>query len=474
MAITLKDLNVLVIDDDPVFRNLLRNVLGEKVTVFTVDRPSEAFKKLEKKRIDIIICDFRLPEMSGLKVMDAVKEKNPEIEFIMISAAGDMDTVISALRKGATDFFTKPFTATQIWLALERTKKFRDLHTDLTQYKKKNLLLMEEIEQTIGDEIIGNTPELVAIRKQMEMVARTPDTSVLILGESGTGKELVARGIHNMSSRKNDLFSAVNMSAVPEELFESEFFGHKKGSFTGALADKSGWFEVTDKGSLFFDEIGEMPLSLQVKLLRVLEDRKYTPIGSQREQNYDIRIISATNANLNDLREERKLRLDLFHRLGTFIISLPPLRDRKIDIPVLTRHFLKRLSVKMGKQINTIHKDVFTLMNQYDFPGNIRELKNLVERAVIVCQEDQLLPEHFISIDAGFVLDSKTDQINDTFDLKEIEKNTIVRALKKVNYNKAAASKLLNLEWNALNRRIEKYEIPFSNKPTDSVFENED
>jgi len=458
MASGQKQTNVLVIDDDPIFRNLLRAILKEKLNVFAVEAPSMAFKILKNESIDIIICDFRLPEMNGLMVLEKVKEEYPSIEVIMISSSGDMDTVIDALRKGAADFLKKPFTAPEIWVAIERTRKFSELNTDLNQYKKKNSILTEEVNRELGLSIIGKSSEIKAIKQQMHMVAKTPDTSVLIIGESGTGKELVARGIHNLSSRKDELFGALNMSAVPESLFESEFFGHKKGSFTGAIADKVGWFEGANGGTLFFDEIGEMSMALQVKLLRVLEDRRFNKVGTQHEQGFDARIISATNKSIEELSNGKNFRLDLYHRLSTFIIEIPPLRERKSDIPELVDYFFAILSKKLGKNISGIHGDVHELLKNYHFPGNIRELKNIMERAIIICDTAQVLPQHFPSISPKGFSSADSSQI-DFFDLKDLEKHTIIKALQRVNYNKAEAARLLNLEWNALYRRIQKYDI---------------
>jgi len=242
----------------------------------------------------------------------------------MISSSGDMETVIGALRKGAADYLRKPFTAPEIWVAIERTRKVSELSTNLNHFKKRNSLLTEVVNRELGYLIIGKSAEIKDIKQQMQRVAQTPDTSVLIIGESGTGKELIARGIHHLSSRKDELFGAVNMSAVPESLFESEFFGHKKGSFTGAITDRAGWFETANYGTLFFDEIGEMSMPLQVKLLRVLEDRHYTKVGSQQEQHFDVRIVAATNKSITELSSGKNFRLDLYHRLSTFIIELPP------------------------------------------------------------------------------------------------------------------------------------------------------
>jgi DNA-binding NtrC family response regulator len=450
--------SVLVLDDDPVYRNLLRSVLKEKLDVFAVEAPSIAFRILKKEKIDILISDFKLPEMNGLKVLEIVKDEYPGIAVIMISSVGDMDTVIAALRKGAADFLRKPFTVPEIWVAVERTRKFSELNSNLSQYKKKNLLLTDVVNNELGNSIIGKSSAIKVIKQQIQMVANTPDTSVLITGESGTGKELVARAIHNLSNRKDEIFCAVNMSAVPESLFESEFFGHKKGSFTGALVDKAGWFETANEGTLFFDEIGEMSMSLQVKLLRVLEDRRFTRVGTQNEQKFDVRIIAATNKTNEDMSTGKSLRIDLYHRLSTFIIEIPPLRDRRDDIPELVDYFFHSLSKKLGKHISGIRPDVYDLLNTYPFPGNIRELKNIIERALIICETDQITPQNFISINSSSAMVQDSAGIT-TFDLVALEKQTIIKALQKVNFNKAEAARLLNIEWNALYRRILKHNI---------------
>lgn len=447
--------NVLVIDDDPVIRNYLRSALKEKVDVFAVEAPSSGFRIINTEKIDIVICDFKLPEMDGLQVLEKLKVDHPEIAVIMISSTGDMDTVIKALRNGAVDFVRKPLKTSEIWVAIERTRKFSELSNDLKNVKKKNRILTQTLNTEFGN-IIGHSGYIEKVKQQMIRVANTPDTSVLITGESGTGKELVARGIHNLSERRDELFSPVNMSAVPESLFESEFFGHKRGSFTGAITDKSGWFESSDGGTLFFDEIGEMSMTLQVKLLRVLEDRRFTRVGSQQQQDFDVRIIAATNKPIDDLASGKSLRLDLYHRLGTFLIEIPPLRERKEDIPLLADHFLASSAKKMGRNITGIHSDVYSLLSRYPFPGNARELRNIIERAVIVCDSDEILPAH-LNLSEKVSISGNLPQ--STFDLVELEKQTIIRALRQVNYNKAEAARLLNIEWNALYRRLQKFGI---------------
>jgi DNA-binding NtrC family response regulator len=447
--------NILIIDDDPLYRRLSRSILNERYNVFAVESPSLGFKILANEPVQFVILDYLLPEMDGLKVLEKIKKDYPNIEVIMISDSGDMDTVIDALRKGAADYFKKPFTASDLWMSIERTQKFALVNRSLNEEKKKNKILKEEMERELGVNIIGESPGIRKIREQMELVAKTPDTSVLIIGESGTGKELIARGIHYLSNRNNEVFSAVNMSAIPESLFESAFFGHIKGSFTGAIADMSGWFENTDKGTLFLDEIGEMSMGLQVKMLRVLEDRQFTKVGAQKLQRFDIRIVAATNKSIEELTNGKDFRLDLFHRLGTFIIHLPPLRERQGDIRPIAEYFLDNISKKLGKAGLKINEEVFTILYHYPFPGNIRELKNILERAIILCSGNELLPLHFQLLQTP----SASVNYNTTLSLKEVEKQTILKALEAANNNKAEAARLLDIEWNALYRRLSKYGI---------------
>jgi len=451
-------LNVLVIDDDPVIRNLMRSILSSKVNALVADKPSSALNILNNHPVDIVISDYKLPEMNGIELLKIIKEDHPDIEMIMISSDTNMDAIINAMRLGVADFFKKPFTTHDIWLSIERTSKYAALKANLEKEIHHTRHLQTQLGNELGSTIIGKSDLINEVRMQMEMVAQTPDTSVLILGESGTGKELVARGIHNMSKRNNALFGAVNMSAIPESLFESEFFGHKKGSFTGALSDKAGWFESTHGGTLFFDEIGEMSLGLQVKLLRVLEDRQFIKVGSQRPQSFDVRVISATNKSVEELSDGKNFRLDLFHRLGTFIITLPPLRERKEDIALLASHFTEKIGQKLGKKNIMISAQAMKALNNYSFPGNIRELKNLTERALILCNGNELLPNHF-GLSHHPEINKNIAHDPDIFDLNEIERSTIIRALQKTDYNKAEASRLVNLEWNALYRRIKKHSI---------------
>jgi DNA-binding NtrC family response regulator len=445
--------NLLIVDDDPLYRRLSASILSENHTIYTAESAVEGLKIMKKEPINFVISDYLMPQMTGLQFLEKIKKDYPSVEVILISESGSMDTVIESMRQGAADFFKKPFTPSDLWMALERIKNLKKLKLELTNQQKNNTVLKEELSEHVGN-IIGQSRQIKEILDQIQLVAETPDTSVLIIGESGTGKELVARQIHEQSHRKRSRFGAVNMSAIPDTLFESEFFGHKKGSFTDAINDKAGWFETVNTGTLFLDEIGEMSLGLQVKLLRVLEDRKFTKVGTQSSHPFDVRIVSATNKTVAELTNGTNFRLDLFHRLGTFIIQLPPLRERKEDIPILTDHFLFGLSKKMGKSITSVHPEVYKLFSNYDFPGNIRELKNILERAVIMCKSNQLQTHHFNLLSL-----SNNRLANETFDLSELEKRTIIKALHKANNNKSDAAKLLNLQWNALYRRLIKYNI---------------
>jgi len=450
-----KDLSILIIDDDPVYRRLSGSILKDRFNVFSAETPSAGFEILKTQKINFVICDYRLPEMDGLEVLEVIKKNYPHVETIMISDSGNMDTVIKALRKGAIDYFRKPFTPADIWLSIERVLKYTEMKQNYKAEKNKNQHLQELVDREFGVEIIGHSPIIDDIKSQMRMVAQTPDTSVLILGESGTGIELVAKGIHNLSERNKEFFGAVNMSAISENLFESEFFGHKKGSFTGAIADKSGWFETSNKGTLFLDEIGEITPNLQVKLLRVLEDRTFTKVGTQTSQQFDVRIIAATNKPIEEIRTGKNFRLDLYHRIGTFIIYLPPLRDRKDDIPELVDYFTNIFAKKLGKTISKIHSEVYEMLKGYNFPGNIRELRNIMERAAILCTNNELLIDNFHLMTNSEQLRT----ISESFNLEEIEKQTIINVLQKTHNNKAEAARLLNIEWNALHRRLQKYNL---------------
>jgi len=449
------ELNLLIVDDEKAYReNIEEFFSNSKMKTFSAELPSLAFDILKENKIDIVVLDLRLPEMNGLDVLKEIKKLYPEIEVIIITGHGDMDSVIKAMRLGAIDFFTKPFRLIEVQNAIERTKKFIYLQKKLNEIKMNYSLVSKELKEKFGNNIIGKSKEIKNVLNLMVKVAKAGNTSVLITGESGTGKELVARGIHSLSDRKDHYFYAVNCSAVPENLFESSFFGHKKGAFTGANEDKKGWFEIASGGTLFLDEIGDMPAAQQSKFLRVLEEKKITKVGSHIEIPVDVRIIAATNKDAKKLITNNVLRADLYHRLSSFEINIPPLRERIEDIPLLLDHFIELFSVNLKKNIKGINKNALEKLMAYDFPGNIRELKNMIEKAVILCDGGKLSADYF-----GFSDEEYSPEIKDSYNLQSIEKNIIEKALQKTRFNKTKAAELLNITRQALDRRIEKYRL---------------
>ena len=453
-------LNILIIDDEPrVADEIEEFLIGKKFKVSKAGAPSIAFKILETEPISIVILDIKLPEMNGLDVLLKIKALYPDIEVIMISGHGDMDTVIQAMRNGASDYFAKPFRLFEINNAIMRTQRYLEMNRKLKSAQKTVNDLSKKLLNNIGSQLIGNSNGMKLLVSLMAKVAKADNTSVLILGESGTGKELVAHGIHQLSARSSKMFYSVNCSAIPESLFESEFFGHKKGSFTGAMEDKSGWFEIADSGTLFLDEISDMPISQQAKLLRVLEERKVSKVGSRKSTNVDVRVIAASNTQLEKLASENKFRLDLYHRLSVFVITIPPLRERKDDIPLLFDYYLKQYCVQMQKKIDRYDPTVMNALQQYDFPGNIRELKNIIERAVILCEGNTILSEHisFSGINCSANDTKPIDLDNDNLDLEHHEQELIQKALLRSGNNKSKAATLLNITWQALDRRMKKF-----------------
>ncbi|MCP4552680.1 MAG: sigma-54-dependent Fis family transcriptional regulator [Bacteroidetes bacterium] len=454
----MKELNILILDDEQRVRDEIEEFLvGNNYSVYKAAAPSEAFSVLKNIKIDIAIVDIKLPEMDGISVMKKIKEDGQSIEVIMISGHGDMNNVIDAMRLGASDYFPKPFRLIEINNAIERTKRFLNLSKKLKEVEASNTLLSKELHANIGQRLIGKSSAIKDIVDLMSKVAKSYDTSVLITGESGTGKELIARGIHYLSTRNKKYFHSVNCSAIPESLFESEFFGHTKGSFTGATEDKKGWFEISNNGTLFLDEISDMPLNQQAKLLRVLEEKRISKVGSHIEVSVDVRVVAASNRNLESMSEENKFRFDLYHRLSSFVIHISPLRDRTEDIPILLNYFIQIYIKKMAKSIKTIDKKIAEELIRYSFPGNVRELKNMVERAVIVCEGDELKISHFM-FDRN-KLKTKASIQDESLNLDMAEQQLIVKALERSDYNKSRAASLLNISWQSLDRRLKKHGI---------------
>lgn len=454
----MEEIKILILDDEKDYADEMVEFLKMlEYDVVAAYLPSAAFKILKRKKIDIMILDIKLPEMDGLSVLEKVKKEYPDIEVIMISGHGDMITVIESLRLGALDYIKKPFGALEIKSAILRSKKFITLNTNYKDMKEKFSAASYELRKIFGHDIIGNSEAMQFVVNMMSKVAQTDDTSVLITGESGTGKELVARGIHYLSARKDKYFYDVNCSSIPDSLAESELFGHSKGAFTGATANKSGWFETANSGTLFLDEIGDMPIAQQTKLLRALEQRKIRKVGSSANIDIDVRIIAATNQNLKDLIEEKKFRLDLYHRLNSFTINIPPLRERTEDIPLLLEYFVKDLSKKLRKKVTKIDEKIILKLMQYSFPGNVRELKNMVEKALIISNSSILTLKDFAfsQIEKNGDIAENTEKI---YNLEILEKNAILEVMKITKY-KSHAAKLLNITPQALDRRLIKYNL---------------
>jgi DNA-binding NtrC family response regulator len=457
----MEKIKILVVDDEKRVREEIGEFLVEnKYHVYKAGLPSEAFTILKENKIDLVILDIKLPEMDGISALKIIKENYPEIEVIMISGHGDMTSVIEAMRNDAADFFPKPFRLLDINLAIQRTTRYLNLNLKYKELEKNYSLLSKEIQKNVGHQLIGKSQAMRHVISMMSKVAEVDNTTVLIIGESGTGKELVARGIHFMSKRGSKYFHSVNCSAIPETLFESEFFGHRKGSYTGAIEHKAGWFEIANNGTLFLDEIGDMPLSQQAKLLRVLEERKVSRIGSHEMINVDVRVITASNQELKKMSNEKQFRLDLYHRISSFIIEIPALRERKEDIPLLINYFIDFYAERLGKVIKKVDPNISKELTAYPFPGNIRELRNLVERALILSENGHLKLSDFQLGSVEPIL--KIDNLStgeEIWDLERAELRLIKRALEKANNNKSKAAELLNISWQSLDRRMKKFEI---------------
>jgi len=456
-------INILVLDDEVKITERLAKYLNKKgFTVYTANTPGTAFSIIKSSKIDIMISDILLPEMNGLDVLRKIKQDHQEIEVIMISGHGDMDTVIDAIRGGAVDYIRKPFGPLDVQLAIERTAKyievFNKLHTvesKLEKVENQKSLIDRELEHLIDKEFIGDSK---AIRKVLELAliaAEDSEISVLINGENGTGKEIIARIIHYASNRRKNGFYPVNSAAIPEHLLESEFFGHVKGAFTGANENKKGCFELANGGTLFLDEIADMPMMLQSKLLRALEENQIKPVGSTHEIKVNVRVISATNKNIEEMIADNQFRIDLFHRINTLIIEIPPLRERKEDIEPLLKHFAGQISRRKNKPVPKISAELIKQLQNYTFPGNVRELKNMVERALILSSKNILDVKDFTFATQPTPNTNSLTSLN----LADMEIDAIKNALQHTSFNQVKAASLLGISNDALARRIKKYNI---------------
>jgi DNA-binding NtrC family response regulator len=451
-------IKILILDDEKQFtEELCGFFLKSEFEPFEANTVGDARIILQSHKIDLLILDIRLPGVSGLDILKEVKIDYPYMEVIIVSAHGDMETVIKAMRFGAFDYLRKPFRYLDIQIAIERTQKYIELQRKMKLIEEKNSLISKTLEEKIDRQFIGIGPSIREAFDLAVTAANYPEANVLITGESGTGKENIARIIHYSSNRKDHVFCAVNSSAITESLLESEFFGHKKGSFTGAIIDKMGYFEVCNQGTLFLDEIADMPLNLQAKILRATEEKVITRVGDTSQIRTDFRIISATNHDIEKRVEKKKFRLDLLHRLNTLHIHIPPLRERQEDIKPLVNHFIEYFSTIFSKPDLVATEEVFETLQKYDFPGNVRELKNLVERAVILSKGTTL------GVSAFPVKSQKncfSEDVSESFNLKTQEIKIIRQVLQKCKYNIQSGADILGIHRDALSRKMIKYNIP--------------
>lgn len=456
---------ILVADDEQSMREFLDIMLkkeGYKVSL--ASHGEEVLKLAEKDIFDLILLDIRMPKLDGIAVLKKVKALSPETIVIMITAYASADTAIKAMKEGAYDYITKPFKVDEIKLIIKNALEKKNL-------QKENILLKQAVRDRYHfDNIIGQSPKMLALYDLLEKVSPTK-TNILVTGESGTGKELVAKAIHYNSPRRDKPFVTLNCGAIPESLIESELFGHMKGAFTDAIATKKGLFEMADEGTIFLDEISELPLLMQVKLLRVLQDKEFKRVGGTEDIRVDVRIISASNKDLEEAVKEKQFREDLFYRLNVIQLKLPPLRERREDISLLAIRFLKRYSEELNKNITGISPEALRILLNYDYPGNVRELQNIIERAVALEGTQELTAQNLSSyLDQQPSLKKGPIDLeipNEGIDLEKVvedlERNLLVKALDRTKGIKKKAAELLHINFRSMRYRLEKYGL--SNEP---------
>lgn len=449
--------NILVVDDKPSMRSMLTETLQDEG--YRVDCATDGRRALElvrNKSYDLVLTDLKMPDLDGLGLLGEVKNLTDDTSVIIMTAYGTIEDAVSAMKHGAFDFITKPFDTEHLCVLVSRALENRRLIAE-------NMLLREELAGRDNSfQIVGKSEKMHQIAELVQKVARS-DASVLLQGESGTGKELFARAIHTVSLRKDRSFIAINCAAIPHELLENELFGSEKGAFTGAHARKIGKFEIADGGTVFLDEIGDMEVSLQAKLLRVLQQKNFERLGGTKTVDVDVRVIAATNMDLNELIKLKKFREDLYYRLSVFPILIPPLRERADDVVELANYFVAKYCREMNKSPMSLSRGAADLLEKYHWPGNVRELENTIERAIILAEGKKITPDHLA------IRLRSTDEIKlrEGAGLKEIgaaaqakaEKGTIIRVLKQVRGNKRKCAKILQIDYTTLFDKIKKYSI---------------
>ncbi len=451
---------ILVVEDKESMAQMLRETLeSEGYSIVIARDGQEGIRQIKENRFDLVLTDLKLPKKDGIEVLKSSKTENPLAPVIVMTAFGTIETAVAAMKDGAFDFITKPFDTDHLLLLMKRALETQRMITE-------NILLKDELSSKYGTpKIIGKSAAISEVAQKVQKVAAAK-TTVFLLGESGTGKELFARAIHNLSNRSEYPFVPINCAAIPGELLETELFGHEKGSFTGAGARKLGKFELADKGTIFLDEIAEMDLSLQAKLLRAIQEGEIERVGAVKSISIDVRIIAASNRDIEKAAEEKLFREDLFYRLNVFPIIIPPLRERKDDIPLLVDYFIDKYCSSLKSGEKTVAPDAIELLINYPWKGNVRELENCIERAIILCEGNIITPDNIV-LNRQMLLESSLsnlpmdgpleDSVREAVRIAETQR--ISKALKETKGNKSRASELLQVSYKTLLTKIKEYKI---------------
>ncbi len=443
--------NILVVDDESIIRDYLKEILKRLgCNIDEAVNGKEAIEKLKNNEYDIIITDIRMPDVSGMDVLKEAKSTLPDCEVLMVTAFGTIENAVEAMKMGAYDYMTKESSLDHLELIIKKTIEHHSL-------KHENRYLRSEINGLYGfDNIIGKSSKMQRIFDTLKTVLGS-DATVFIQGPTGTGKEMIARAIHYNSPRRNNPFIKTNCAALPEGLMESELFGHEKGAFTGAIKSRKGRFEAADTGTLLLDEVSEMSPGLQAKLLRVLQEKEFEKVGETESIKVDVRIIATTNRDIREEIRNNRFREDLFYRINVIPIHVPPLRERKKDIPLLVDHFINKYNKEHNREIKGISKEVESLLMRLDWPGNIRELENRVERAVIICKEFILQVNHFLFEDDGFDQLGEFSSEDTQMTLRELEKQQILKTLKNNSLNRTKTAEILDISVRTLRNKLHEY-----------------
>lgn len=455
----MKAVKILIVDDEKLIRwSLEKELVKAGYKVITAEDGKIGWTVFCEEQPMLIFLDYKLPGLSGIELLKKIREKDQNCHVIMMTAYGGIETAVAAMKAGAFDYITKPFNIDEIHLLVQKALEVYYLR------EKIESQIAEKREKWGIDSIVGNSKPILELKQDIKKIAASQSSTILIQGESGTGKELVARAIHFESIRASEPFIAVNCSAIPDSIFESELFGHEKGAFTDAITKRQGYFELADGGTIFLDEISEMNFSMQAKLLRVIEEKSIRRIGGNENISVDVRIIAATNTNLESLVSQNRFREDLYYRLNVVTVNIPPLRKRGTDIILLVEHFLKKFNQEFKKEFSYIDEKAREILLQHNWPGNVRELKNLIERIVLMNNGNTISPDHLHEINQNYKYNNngflKNLEIPESgIDLEEIELTLIKKALEATNYNQTKAAKLLNISRDTLRYRMKKFNI---------------